>query len=153
MESKTNFLLFIFQDVEMDSQSQSSFERTLSERGQSQMSTASDEAWRGRPHARKQPTHLSPVPFWSSLPVLFDVIELYAFFFLLICIKHTWGVSKCWSHFCYLNFVSSVLDFVIVCPPLYVNYTLEKDTMTHKHSKQAMFSSAKMSLWCDHTIK
>ncbi|XP_060794114.1 brefeldin A-inhibited guanine nucleotide-exchange protein 2 isoform X2 [Neoarius graeffei] len=38
-------------DVEMDSQSQSSFERTLSERGQSQMSTASDEAWRGRPHA------------------------------------------------------------------------------------------------------
>lgn len=30
----------------------------------------------------------------------------------------------------YLNFVSSVLDFVIVCPPLYVNYTLEKDTMT-----------------------
>ncbi|XP_053499094.1 brefeldin A-inhibited guanine nucleotide-exchange protein 2 isoform X2 [Ictalurus furcatus] len=39
-------------DVEMDSQSQSSFERTLSERGQSQMSTASDEAWRGKPHAR-----------------------------------------------------------------------------------------------------
>ncbi|MCJ8741673.1 hypothetical protein PDJAM_G00073420 [Pangasius djambal] len=39
-------------DVEMDSQSQSSFERALSERGQSQMSTASDEAWRGKPHAR-----------------------------------------------------------------------------------------------------
>ncbi|XP_037397090.1 brefeldin A-inhibited guanine nucleotide-exchange protein 2 [Pygocentrus nattereri] len=39
-------------DVEVDSQSQSSFERTLSERGQSQMSTASDEAWRGKPHAR-----------------------------------------------------------------------------------------------------
>lgn len=56
-------MFFIFQDVEMDSQSQSSFERTLSERGQSQMSTASDEAWRGKPHARKQPTHhLSPVP-------------------------------------------------------------------------------------------
>lgn len=57
-------LLFNFQDVEMDSQSQSSFERTLSERGQSQMSTASDEAWRGKPHARKQPTLLlSPAPF------------------------------------------------------------------------------------------
>uniref|UniRef100_A0A4W4GF18 SEC7 domain-containing protein n=1 Tax=Electrophorus electricus TaxID=8005 RepID=A0A4W4GF18_ELEEL len=40
-------------DVEVDSQSQSSFERTLSERGQSQMSTASDEIWRGKPHARK----------------------------------------------------------------------------------------------------
>uniref|UniRef100_A0A4W4GKR9 SEC7 domain-containing protein n=1 Tax=Electrophorus electricus TaxID=8005 RepID=A0A4W4GKR9_ELEEL len=39
-------------DVEVDSQSQSSFERTLSERGQSQMSTASDEIWRGKPHAR-----------------------------------------------------------------------------------------------------
>uniref|UniRef100_A0A8B9LJE9 ADP-ribosylation factor guanine nucleotide-exchange factor 2 (brefeldin A-inhibited) n=1 Tax=Astyanax mexicanus TaxID=7994 RepID=A0A8B9LJE9_ASTMX len=40
-------------DVEVDSQSQSSFERTLSERGHSQMSTASDEGWRGKPHARK----------------------------------------------------------------------------------------------------
>uniref|UniRef100_A0A8B9LFH8 ADP-ribosylation factor guanine nucleotide-exchange factor 2 (brefeldin A-inhibited) n=1 Tax=Astyanax mexicanus TaxID=7994 RepID=A0A8B9LFH8_ASTMX len=39
-------------DVEVDSQSQSSFERTLSERGHSQMSTASDEGWRGKPHAR-----------------------------------------------------------------------------------------------------
>lgn len=57
-------LLFIFQDVEMDSQSQSSFERTLSERGQSQMSTASDETWRGKPHTRKQPTlFLSPASF------------------------------------------------------------------------------------------
>uniref|UniRef100_A0A673IW91 Brefeldin A-inhibited guanine nucleotide-exchange protein 2-like n=1 Tax=Sinocyclocheilus rhinocerous TaxID=307959 RepID=A0A673IW91_9TELE len=33
-------------DVEVDSQSQSSFERTLSERGHSQMSTASDETWK-----------------------------------------------------------------------------------------------------------
>uniref|UniRef100_A0A3B4DXN5 SEC7 domain-containing protein n=1 Tax=Pygocentrus nattereri TaxID=42514 RepID=A0A3B4DXN5_PYGNA len=41
-------------DVEVDSQSQSSFERTLSERGQSQMSTASDEAWRGKPHAHQR---------------------------------------------------------------------------------------------------
>ncbi|KAG5838550.1 hypothetical protein ANANG_G00224830 [Anguilla anguilla] len=39
-------------DVEMDSQSQSSFEKTLSERGQSQMSNASDEAWRGKSHAK-----------------------------------------------------------------------------------------------------
>ncbi|XP_076840652.1 LOW QUALITY PROTEIN: brefeldin A-inhibited guanine nucleotide-exchange protein 2 [Brachyhypopomus gauderio] len=39
-------------DMEVDSQSQSSFEKTLSERGQSQMSTASDEAWRVKPHAR-----------------------------------------------------------------------------------------------------
>uniref|UniRef100_A0A8B9LIK1 ADP-ribosylation factor guanine nucleotide-exchange factor 2 (brefeldin A-inhibited) n=1 Tax=Astyanax mexicanus TaxID=7994 RepID=A0A8B9LIK1_ASTMX len=51
-------MLEIFQstsphDVEVDSQSQSSFERTLSERGHSQMSTASDEGWRGKPHARK----------------------------------------------------------------------------------------------------
>uniref|UniRef100_A0AAR2LXF3 SEC7 domain-containing protein n=1 Tax=Pygocentrus nattereri TaxID=42514 RepID=A0AAR2LXF3_PYGNA len=44
----------ILQDVEVDSQSQSSFERTLSERGQSQMSTASDEAWRGKPHAHQR---------------------------------------------------------------------------------------------------
>uniref|UniRef100_A0A671K704 Brefeldin A-inhibited guanine nucleotide-exchange protein 2-like n=1 Tax=Sinocyclocheilus anshuiensis TaxID=1608454 RepID=A0A671K704_9TELE len=35
-------------DVEVDSQSQSSFERTLSERGHSQMSTASDETWKGK---------------------------------------------------------------------------------------------------------
>ncbi|KAG7472307.1 hypothetical protein MATL_G00107540 [Megalops atlanticus] len=39
-------------DVEVDSQSQSSFERTLSERGQSQMSTASDDTWRGKSHAK-----------------------------------------------------------------------------------------------------
>ncbi|KAJ8265237.1 hypothetical protein COCON_G00143360 [Conger conger] len=39
-------------DVEMDSQSQSSFEKTLSERGQSQMSNASDEAWRGKSYAK-----------------------------------------------------------------------------------------------------
>uniref|UniRef100_A0A673LZS2 Brefeldin A-inhibited guanine nucleotide-exchange protein 2-like n=1 Tax=Sinocyclocheilus rhinocerous TaxID=307959 RepID=A0A673LZS2_9TELE len=35
-------------DAEVDSQSQSSFERTLSERGHSQMSTASDETWKGK---------------------------------------------------------------------------------------------------------
>ncbi|XP_056588700.1 brefeldin A-inhibited guanine nucleotide-exchange protein 2 isoform X2 [Triplophysa dalaica] len=35
-------------DVEVDSQSQSSYERTLSERGHSQMSTASDETWKGK---------------------------------------------------------------------------------------------------------
>uniref|UniRef100_A0A8C1WHM2 ADP-ribosylation factor guanine nucleotide-exchange factor 2 (brefeldin A-inhibited) n=1 Tax=Cyprinus carpio TaxID=7962 RepID=A0A8C1WHM2_CYPCA len=35
-------------DVEFDSQSQSSFEKTLSERGHSQMSTASDETWKGK---------------------------------------------------------------------------------------------------------
>ncbi|KAL1249858.1 hypothetical protein QQF64_020863, partial [Cirrhinus molitorella] len=35
-------------DVEFDTQSQSSFERTLSERGHSQMSTASDETWKGK---------------------------------------------------------------------------------------------------------
>ncbi|XP_028850185.1 brefeldin A-inhibited guanine nucleotide-exchange protein 2 isoform X2 [Denticeps clupeoides] len=39
-------------DLEMDSQSQSSFERTLSDRGQSQMSTASDETWKGKGHTR-----------------------------------------------------------------------------------------------------
>ncbi|KAL4655414.1 brefeldin A-inhibited guanine nucleotide-exchange protein 2-like isoform X1 [Arapaima gigas] len=39
-------------DVELDSQSQSSFERTLSERGQSQMSTASDETWKGKSYAK-----------------------------------------------------------------------------------------------------
>lgn len=39
-------------DVEVDSQSQSSFERTLSERGHSQMSTASDETWKGKSHTR-----------------------------------------------------------------------------------------------------
>ncbi|TRZ01931.1 hypothetical protein DNTS_012385 [Danionella cerebrum] len=39
-------------DVEVDSQSQSSFERTLSERGQSQMSTTSDETWKGKSHSR-----------------------------------------------------------------------------------------------------
>lgn len=62
----------------MDSQSQSSFERTLSERGQSQMSTASDEAWRGKPHARKQPCGVR-----RELPVRSDVIDSPAFFFLL----------------------------------------------------------------------
>uniref|UniRef100_A0A8C1FLP0 ADP-ribosylation factor guanine nucleotide-exchange factor 2 (brefeldin A-inhibited) n=1 Tax=Cyprinus carpio carpio TaxID=630221 RepID=A0A8C1FLP0_CYPCA len=35
-------------DAEVDSQSQSSFERTHSERGHSQMSTASDETWKGK---------------------------------------------------------------------------------------------------------
>uniref|UniRef100_A0A671K715 Brefeldin A-inhibited guanine nucleotide-exchange protein 2-like n=1 Tax=Sinocyclocheilus anshuiensis TaxID=1608454 RepID=A0A671K715_9TELE len=35
-------------DTLVDSQSQSSFERTLSERGHSQMSTASDETWKGK---------------------------------------------------------------------------------------------------------
>uniref|UniRef100_A0A671K6L9 Brefeldin A-inhibited guanine nucleotide-exchange protein 2-like n=1 Tax=Sinocyclocheilus anshuiensis TaxID=1608454 RepID=A0A671K6L9_9TELE len=39
-------------DVEVDSQSQSSFERTLSERGHSQMSTASDETWKGKSQTR-----------------------------------------------------------------------------------------------------
>ncbi|KAJ8378201.1 hypothetical protein AAFF_G00244890 [Aldrovandia affinis] len=39
-------------DVDVDSQSQSSYERTLSERAQSQMSNASDEAWRGKSHAK-----------------------------------------------------------------------------------------------------
>uniref|UniRef100_A0A8C9S7G9 ARF guanine nucleotide exchange factor 2 n=1 Tax=Scleropages formosus TaxID=113540 RepID=A0A8C9S7G9_SCLFO len=37
-------------DVELDSQSQSSFERTLSERGHSQISTASDDTWKGKSH-------------------------------------------------------------------------------------------------------
>ncbi|XP_029575433.1 brefeldin A-inhibited guanine nucleotide-exchange protein 2 isoform X1 [Salmo trutta] len=40
-------------DVDFDTQSQSSYDRALSERGgQSQMSTASDETWKGKPHAR-----------------------------------------------------------------------------------------------------
>ncbi|KTG42918.1 hypothetical protein cypCar_00000515 [Cyprinus carpio] len=39
-------------DVEFDSQSQSSFEKTLSERGHSQMSTASDETWKGKSQTR-----------------------------------------------------------------------------------------------------
>ncbi|XP_018593275.1 brefeldin A-inhibited guanine nucleotide-exchange protein 2 isoform X2 [Scleropages formosus] len=39
-------------DVELDSQSQSSFERTLSERGHSQISTASDDTWKGKSHAK-----------------------------------------------------------------------------------------------------
>lgn len=43
-------LCLFVQDVEVDSQSQSSFERTLSERGHSQMSTASDETWKGKSH-------------------------------------------------------------------------------------------------------
>ncbi|MBN3299867.1 BIG2 protein, partial [Amia calva] len=38
-------------DVEMDSQSQSSYERNLSERGQSQISNASDETWKGKSYA------------------------------------------------------------------------------------------------------
>uniref|UniRef100_A0A8C7IM86 ARF guanine nucleotide exchange factor 2 n=1 Tax=Oncorhynchus kisutch TaxID=8019 RepID=A0A8C7IM86_ONCKI len=43
----------ILQDVDFDTQSQSSYDRALSERGgQSQMSTASDETWKGKPHAR-----------------------------------------------------------------------------------------------------
>ncbi|KTG05656.1 hypothetical protein cypCar_00000992 [Cyprinus carpio] len=39
-------------DAEVDSQSQSSFERTHSERGHSQMSTASDETWKGKSQTR-----------------------------------------------------------------------------------------------------
>ncbi|XP_023650940.1 brefeldin A-inhibited guanine nucleotide-exchange protein 2 isoform X2 [Paramormyrops kingsleyae] len=39
-------------DVELDSQSQSSYERTLSERAHSQMSTASDDTWKGRSQAK-----------------------------------------------------------------------------------------------------
>ncbi|KAJ8257565.1 hypothetical protein GJAV_G00187030 [Gymnothorax javanicus] len=41
-------------DVEVDSQSQSSYEKTLSERGQSQISNASDEAWRGKSYANQK---------------------------------------------------------------------------------------------------
>uniref|UniRef100_A0A6Q2YHE8 SEC7 domain-containing protein n=1 Tax=Esox lucius TaxID=8010 RepID=A0A6Q2YHE8_ESOLU len=38
-------------DVDFDTQSQSSYDRALSERGgQSQMSTASDDTWKGKPH-------------------------------------------------------------------------------------------------------
>ncbi|CAB1335935.1 unnamed protein product, partial [Coregonus sp. 'balchen'] len=40
-------------DVDFDTQSQSSYDRALSEKGgQSQISTASDETWKGKPHAR-----------------------------------------------------------------------------------------------------
>ncbi|XP_031422600.1 brefeldin A-inhibited guanine nucleotide-exchange protein 2 isoform X2 [Clupea harengus] len=39
-------------DVDVDSLSQCSFERTLSERGQSQMSNASDENWKDKSHTR-----------------------------------------------------------------------------------------------------
>uniref|UniRef100_A0A8C8DDZ6 SEC7 domain-containing protein n=1 Tax=Oncorhynchus tshawytscha TaxID=74940 RepID=A0A8C8DDZ6_ONCTS len=42
-------------DVDFDTQSQSSYDRALSERGgQSQMSTASDETWKGKPHANQK---------------------------------------------------------------------------------------------------
>uniref|UniRef100_A0A3B3QR57 ARF guanine nucleotide exchange factor 2 n=1 Tax=Paramormyrops kingsleyae TaxID=1676925 RepID=A0A3B3QR57_9TELE len=41
-------------DVELDSQSQSSYERTLSERAHSQMSTASDDTWKGRSQANQK---------------------------------------------------------------------------------------------------
>ncbi|KAL2104143.1 hypothetical protein ACEWY4_001011 [Coilia grayii] len=39
-------------DADVDSLSQSSFERTLSDRGQSQMSTTSDETWKGKSQTR-----------------------------------------------------------------------------------------------------
>ncbi|XP_063064003.1 brefeldin A-inhibited guanine nucleotide-exchange protein 2 [Engraulis encrasicolus] len=39
-------------DADLDSLSQCSFERTLSDRGQSQMSTASDENWKGKTQTR-----------------------------------------------------------------------------------------------------
>uniref|UniRef100_W5M5H3 ARF guanine nucleotide exchange factor 2 n=1 Tax=Lepisosteus oculatus TaxID=7918 RepID=W5M5H3_LEPOC len=39
-------------DVEVDSHSQSSYERNLSDRGQSQMSNASDETWKGKSYAK-----------------------------------------------------------------------------------------------------
>uniref|UniRef100_A0A8C7VJ46 ADP-ribosylation factor guanine nucleotide-exchange factor 2 (brefeldin A-inhibited) n=1 Tax=Oncorhynchus mykiss TaxID=8022 RepID=A0A8C7VJ46_ONCMY len=49
------FLSNILQDVDFDTQSQSSYDRALSERGgQSQMSTASDETWKGKPHANQK---------------------------------------------------------------------------------------------------
>uniref|UniRef100_A0A6Q2YH77 SEC7 domain-containing protein n=1 Tax=Esox lucius TaxID=8010 RepID=A0A6Q2YH77_ESOLU len=42
-------------DVDFDTQSQSSYDRALSERGgQSQMSTASDDTWKGKPHANQK---------------------------------------------------------------------------------------------------
>ncbi|XP_036803548.1 brefeldin A-inhibited guanine nucleotide-exchange protein 2 isoform X1 [Oncorhynchus mykiss] len=40
-------------DVDFDTQSQNSYDRALSEKGgQSQISTASDDTWKGKPHAR-----------------------------------------------------------------------------------------------------
>uniref|UniRef100_A0A6Q2X8Q7 SEC7 domain-containing protein n=1 Tax=Esox lucius TaxID=8010 RepID=A0A6Q2X8Q7_ESOLU len=48
-------LCFCVQDVDFDTQSQSSYDRALSERGgQSQMSTASDDTWKGKPHANQK---------------------------------------------------------------------------------------------------
>uniref|UniRef100_A0A8C7WH20 ADP-ribosylation factor guanine nucleotide-exchange factor 2 (brefeldin A-inhibited) n=1 Tax=Oncorhynchus mykiss TaxID=8022 RepID=A0A8C7WH20_ONCMY len=46
---------YCLQDVDFDTQSQNSYDRALSEKGgQSQISTASDDTWKGKPHANQK---------------------------------------------------------------------------------------------------